>query len=199
MNWLAHLRLASGPPLVRLGNLCGDFVRGADLAALHPELQRGIVQHRAIDRYVDAHPLVRQSRARVPAPWQRFSGALCDLFFDHFLARDWAAHGGGQPLAQFAAGTYAALEAHAPLLPPRLQAALPFLRQEDWLGCYASLDGIDAILQRMARRSERRQPLASAGAALRADYAGFAADFAALWPDLLAAAPRLTAAAVDRE
>jgi acyl carrier protein phosphodiesterase len=30
----------------------------------HPELQRGITQHRAIDQFVDAHPIVRASRAR---------------------------------------------------------------------------------------------------------------------------------------
>ena len=48
MNWLAHLRLAPSSPLVRLGNLAGDFVRGVDTAALHPDLPRGIAQHRAV-------------------------------------------------------------------------------------------------------------------------------------------------------
>ena len=27
MNWLAHLRLAPDKPLLRIGNLAGDFVR----------------------------------------------------------------------------------------------------------------------------------------------------------------------------
>ena len=39
MNWLAHLRLAPDEPLVRLGNLAGDFVRGVDLHQRHPSLR----------------------------------------------------------------------------------------------------------------------------------------------------------------
>jgi acyl carrier protein phosphodiesterase len=71
MNWLAHLRLAPNEPLLRLGNLAGDFVRGTDVAALHPELQRGVRMHRAIDRFVDAHPVAVRARQRLQPPSPR--------------------------------------------------------------------------------------------------------------------------------
>ncbi|HEX5054844.1 MAG TPA: DUF479 domain-containing protein, partial [Planctomycetota bacterium] len=74
MNWLAHLHLAPTAPLLRLGNLCGDFVRGIELASLHGDLQRGIAQHRAIDAFVDAHAVVRRSRQRLQARFRRFGG-----------------------------------------------------------------------------------------------------------------------------
>ena len=61
MNWLAHLRLAPDEPLVRLGNLAGDFVRGVDVSSLHPDVRRGVLQHRAIDRFVDDHSVHRRS------------------------------------------------------------------------------------------------------------------------------------------
>src|SRR5262245_60018569 len=152
MNWLAHLRLAPAAPLLRLGNLCGDFVLGVDLGTLHPELQRGIAQHRAIDRFVDAHPMVRSSRARLDPGFRRFSGVLIDVFYDHFLARDWPLHGHGGTLTEFAAMVHTLLDTHAALLPWRLQQAAPWMRSQAWLVSYADVDGIEAVLQRMARR-----------------------------------------------
>lgn len=190
MNWLAHLRLAPEAPLLRLGNLCGDFVRGVDLSTLPADLQRGIHQHRAIDRFVDGHPLVRRARGRLPAPFRRLSGVLVDVFFDHFLARDWAIHGDGSTLREFADGSYELLQRHVAVLPPRLSRAVPAMRREDWLASYAELAGIDAILQRMARRLSRPTGLELGGELLRADYTALGLDFAEFWPVLVAAAAR---------
>ncbi len=185
MNWLAHLRLAPNAPLLRLGNLCGDFVRGVDLATLHPELQRGIAQHRAIDRFVDAHPIVRRSRQRLDPHCRRFAGVFVDVFFDHFLARDWSQLGEGGTLAEFVAAMHALLLEHALLLPPRLQHVLPWMQRETWLTSYARLDGIDAVLQRMARRVARPTPLGDGVQQLRAHYRDLGCDFAAFWPELV--------------
>jgi acyl carrier protein phosphodiesterase len=193
MNWLAHLRLAPPDPLLRLGNLCGDFVRGVDLSTLPPALQQGIHQHRAIDRFVDGHPLVARARGRLPAQFRRLSGVLVDVFFDHFLARDWAIHGDGRTLREFADGSYELLERHAEVLPPRLLRAVPTMRREDWLASYAELAGIDAILARMARRLSRPAGLESGGELLRASYGSLGGDFAEFWPELAAEAGRSTA------
>ncbi|MBX3465098.1 MAG: DUF479 domain-containing protein [Planctomycetes bacterium] len=194
MNWLAHLRLAPAAPLLRLGNLCGDFVRGFDLASLHADLRRGIAQHRAVDAFVDAHPGVRRSRDRLPPPWRRFAGVLVDVFHDHFLARDWDRLGIGGPLPAFAAAVHADLRAHRDLLPPRLQQALPWLEAEQWLVGYAGLQGIDTVLRRMSRRSPRAAPLAEGAALLEVHYTALESDFAALWPELVAFARRLEVA-----
>lgn len=193
MNWLAHLRLAPADPLVRLGNLCGDFVRGVDLATLPAPLQQGIHQHRAIDRFVDGHPLVQRSRARLQPPFRRIAGVLVDVFFDHYLARDWAQHGDGGSLREFADATYALLERHAAVLPGRLAGAVPAMRGQDWLASYAELDGIDAILARMDRRLSRPTGLRDGGALLRQHYGELGADFAAFWPLLAAEAERVAA------
>ncbi|MFM1870627.1 MAG: Acyl carrier protein phosphodiesterase [Planctomycetota bacterium] len=186
MNWLAHLRLAPDRPLLRIGNLAGDFVRGVDLATLHPELVRGVHQHRAIDAFVDAHPAVRAARGLVPNPWSRFAGVLVDVYFDHFLAAAWDRLGDGGALPRFAAARYDELEVHAELLPPRLQRALPYLRAEDWLASYAELDGLAMILARMSRRSDKLAPLAEAWRPLADDPVRYAEAFAVLWPELTA-------------
>lgn len=193
MNWLAHLRLAPAEPLLRLGNLCGDFVRGVDVATLAPALQQGIRQHRAVDAFVDRHPIVRRSRARLDAPFRRLAGVLVDVFYDHYLARDWAALGDGRPLPEFAADVHALLREHEALLPPRLAAVRPWMEAQGWLAGYAQVDGIDAVLRRMAARLQRPTPLGDGAAQLRVHYDALADDFAAFWPELAAFARTLPA------
>lgn len=185
MNWLAHLLLAPAEPRLRIGNLAGDFVRGVDLETLHPAIRAGVWMHRAVDRFVDAHAVVKVARQRCDGPERRFAAVLVDVFFDHCLARCWSTYGEGD-LAAFAVARYAELATHAAELPPRLREVLPWLVAEDWLTAYASDEGLERILARMAARSPRRSVLAGTGAVLRRHRRAFDADFAALWPELRA-------------
>lgn len=185
MNYLAHLRLAPDDPMLRLGNLLGDFMRGVDMASLPPPLQRGVAQHRAIDRFTDRHPLFRQSRARLPAPFRRFGGVLVDVYYDHFLARHWDRFGDGGPLGEFTQRAYRELGALAQWLPPRLAQAAPRMREGDWLLGYRELHAIDDVLARMARRLRHDNPLAQGGEPLRSCYGELQSDFEAFFPALL--------------
>lgn len=186
MNWLAHLRLSPPNPLVRLGNLAGDFVQGVALDTLPEDLQAGIALHRAIDQFVDAHPVVVAAKARLEPPFRRFGGVLLDVFFDHFLARDWRHHGDGRPLPAFLADVHGDLRAHYAVLPAPLQRVAPRFCADGWLEGYASIDGIERVLGLMAGRLSRPTPLAEGAVLLRADQAAFERDFAALWPELSA-------------
>ncbi len=194
MNWLAHLRLAPAAPLVRVGNLAGDFVRGVDTALLHDDVRAGIEQHRAIDRFVDAHTVVRRARGRFEPPFRRFAGVLVDVYFDHFLASGWDRFGDGRPLTQFVDDVHDLLARNEAHLPPRLRSVLPWMRRERWLFEYSTLAGIDAVLERMAGRVPRPTPLAAGGEILRRERAAFAADFDELWPELERFAATLSAA-----
>jgi acyl carrier protein phosphodiesterase len=185
MNYLAHMLLAGPSPQALLGNLAGDFLRGADAAVLAPVLHEGIALHRAVDRFTDAHPLVMRSRGRLNPGWRHYRGVLVDVFYDHFLAADFERIA-GEPLSNFAARVYAALEDHAALLPPRLQRAAPVMVRHDWLNAYAWLEGLEEVLRGMGRRTRRGVPLHQAVGELRAGYAGFRADFDGFFPQLRA-------------
>ncbi|MBL8735704.1 MAG: DUF479 domain-containing protein [Planctomycetes bacterium] len=186
MNWLAHLRLSPSKPLVRLGNLAGDFVQGVELATLPEDLQAGVALHRAIDRFVDAHPVVVAAKARLQPPFRRFGGVLLDVFFDHFLARDWQHLGDGRALPTFLADVHDDLRTHHAVLPVPLQRVAPRFCADGWLEGYASVDGIARVLGLMAGRLSRPTPLADGAALLREEHAVFERDFAALWPELSA-------------
>jgi acyl carrier protein phosphodiesterase len=185
VNWLAHLRLAPAEPLVRIGNLAGDFVRGVDITTLHLELQRGVRQHRAIDRFVDGHAVFRSARGRFAERSHRFAGVALDVFFDHYLARDWRLHGDGQPLADFVDDVHRDLDRYRDLLPLDLGHLHDRMAENRWLTMYGTVEGIDRVLRAMSRRSRRSSPLATIGMELRRNYEAFDDDFRELWPELL--------------
>ena len=176
MNFLAHAWLAGDAPADRLGGLMGDFVKGALPAGLPPDVAEGVRLHRQIDVFADTHPAFLRSRARISPARRRVAGVMVDMFYDHFLARHWARFH-AEPLERFSVAMYALMDANGALLPPRLAAILPRMRESDWLGSYRSADVIAMALDRMAQRLRRANPLTGSGTELLADYAGFEADF----------------------
>lgn len=189
MNYLAHALLAGPDDDYRLGGLLGDFVKGplANAGGHLPEnVLAGIVLHRRIDSFADAHAAFRASRGRVSAERRRYSGIMIDLFYDHFLARHWASFS-AQPLPSFAANVYTLLASQADLLPKKLAEILPCMRRDDWLGSYRELSGVSLALDRMAEhRLKRANPLGGAGAELAAAYRDFERDFLDFFPAALA-------------
>jgi acyl carrier protein phosphodiesterase len=59
VNYLAHLFLADSTPASMTGNLMADFVKGDAMLTLPPEVQAGVRQHRAIDRFTDTPPDIK--------------------------------------------------------------------------------------------------------------------------------------------
>ncbi|HSC81793.1 MAG TPA: ACP phosphodiesterase [Chitinolyticbacter sp.] len=182
MNYLAHLYLAGDAAADHVGGLMGDFVRGPLPGVLPPDLAAGVALHRAIDAWADTHPAFQASRARVSPVRRRVAGIMVDLFYDHFLARDWARYH-EQPLTGFTAMAYAEMAARGDELPDRLAQVLPNMRQYDWLASYADVANVSYALDRMAQRLRQPNPLAGAGEELLRDYTGFAADFVLFLPD----------------
>jgi acyl carrier protein phosphodiesterase len=184
MNFLAHLHLSDGSDEGLLGGLMGDFVKGPLDDRYPAGIMRGIALHRRIDTFTDAHPVVHRSKARVSAERRRYAGIMVDMFYDHFLARDWARYS-NEPLSAFTKRTYEVLEDNHGLLPERLQRMAPWMIRGDWLGSYARVGAIGDSLDGMSRRMKRENRLAGSVEELEALYADFARDFGEFFPDLV--------------
>jgi acyl carrier protein phosphodiesterase len=189
MNYLAHMFLSDGTPEGLIGNLAGDFVRGVDVSSLSSSMRAGVVLHRAVDRFTDSHPLVKRSRERLPESWRHYRGVLVDVFYDHFLARDFSSYA-SEPLDAFAARVYRALRANHDSLPPRLQSASPVMIERDWLRAYTHVEGLRIVLQGMSRRAKRPIALHDSVASLVEHYPGFESDFKSFFPELVQFASR---------
>lgn len=184
MNWLAHLYLSEPNPAFRIGNLLPDLAPPSALSGLSPDMLRGVKQHRRIDAFTDTHPVVRRSISRVNPDFRRFGGILVDVFYDHFLARDWQSFS-PIPLHAFAAEIYDSFDRHRPEIPSEAMVHLEHMRERDWLYAYREIDGIWAALSRLGLRLRRPTPLGNAISVLRDNYDDLHADFSAFFPEIV--------------
>ena len=189
MNWLAHVFLSEPNVEFQLGNLLADVVTGPQRAAMSAEFMRGAACHKAIDAFTDAHPVVKRSRSRISSEHRRFSGVLVDVFYDYFLARDWARYS-SLALAEYTADFYARARAHPMALPPDARTLLDRIVRHDLLGSYARIAGVERALRRLSTYLEsrwRKQFALERGVRDLLDHeAAFAADFNEFFPALQA-------------
>ena len=188
MNYLAHAFLSRSSPELLIGGLLGDFVKGRErLQQYSPAVRAGILLHRAIDRYTDAHPTVHTSCALISPARRRFAAILVDVFYDHFLARHWQRYT-EQPLEDFTRQVYATLLPRMASYPERLQRLLPRMAADDWLASYAEIESVDAALHGIARRFQRfprATMLADGVQELLHNYAALEQHFLDFFPELL--------------
>lgn len=182
MNFLAHALLAGDAPALIVGGVAGDWIKGHLPGTLPADLAKGVALHRAIDSYSESHPAFRRSRARVSAERRRYAGVLVDVFYDHLLAKNWAAAGHQQPLHEYCEAVYRLIRNRLNELPISSHAALTLMAREDWLSSYARIEGIADVLVRMSRRARQPNPLANGEQEFLADVDGFTGDFNA-WLD----------------
>lgn len=183
MNHLAHAALSGPDADILLGSLLGDFWRGAPDPGWPAGVRSGVVLHRKIDVYTDSHPEVGALRATFDAPWRRYAGILIDVYFDHALARDWAAYG-GEPLADFSRRVRDVLARHADWLPTELNRFARYFEAHGLFGAYAQRATIEQVLAGISRRLRRPNPLAAAGPPLWLHARRLDAAFARFFPDL---------------
>ncbi len=186
MNYLAHLYLAEDHAASRIGNLLGDFLTGRpETLELPPPVVAGIVRHRTVDRFTDDHPVVVRSRRLFTGPRRRFANAILDIGFDHFLASAWTdLH--PLPLRSFLDRFYDDLRTHRAWLPPEIADNLDERIADDWLGHYGTLEGLQEVFNRVARRRPACASIATALEDFRPHRDELETAFFSLLPDLRA-------------
>jgi acyl carrier protein phosphodiesterase len=188
LNYLAHLFLAENNAASRVGNLLGDFVTGRpeSLRGRFPDdVLKGIVRHRAIDRFTDSHHVTARMKEFVAPARRRFSGVIADLIHDHFLTRHWPDYR-DEPLQGFAATCNAALREYRGLLPPELGETLEERIEDRWLEQYGTDEGLDRVFRRVALRNPLFAPIRHGLEDLRNHRQEFEAGFREFFPDLIA-------------
>lgn len=152
MNFLAHAYLSFGNKEVLIGNMISDFVKGKAQYDFIAGIQKGIVLHRSIDAYTDAHPEVKRAKEYFRSSYRLYSGPIIDILFDHFLAVDTKQF---SPLGldNFTRNVYKTLNEYAAHLPLRSVPAFTYMQAENWLLNYQSKEGIAKSIRGMVRRS----------------------------------------------
>ena len=184
MNFLAHIYLSFDQPEITLGNFFADHIRGNKYQHLPKMVQNGILLHREIDTFTDSHAVPKQSSKRLHKNYSHYSRVIVDIFYDHFLAKNWKAYS-PIPLKDYVAQFYDLLEANFGLLPVSTQKMMPYMIADNWLYNYANLDGISRVLDGMNRRTKNRSKMNFAIVDLEEHYVDFENEFTAFFEELI--------------
>ena len=184
MNYLAHLFLSDGTPESLIGNLLGDFAKGSIENIYSLKIIEGIYLHRKIDSFTDSHPIFRSSKRLIGVDRRRFSGIMIDVFYDHFLAKNWSNYS-SIPLAEFTNNVYQVLLENQKILPDRLKNILPDMIAHDWLASYRETAAINRAINGLSRRIKRQNNLFGGVEELFLNYQQLQADFSMFFPELI--------------
>ncbi|WP_430966911.1 ACP phosphodiesterase [Spongiimicrobium sp. 2-473A-2-J] len=184
MNFLAHIYLSFDDDQVTIGNFIADSIRGNRYDHLPKQVQKGILLHRAIDTYTDAHATVRKSTKRLHRNYSHYSGVIVDIFYDHFLAKNWSSYS-PTPLKEFVENFYDLLEDNYTLLPEGIKRMMPYMIADNWIYNYAKMEGIGRVLNGMNRRTKNRSKMNFAILDLEEHYSEFESEFTSFFEELI--------------
>ncbi len=191
MNYLAHLYLSGSNDQLKIGNFIADHVKGSVIENYSGDVLAGIHFHRLIDSFTDQHPVVSISNARLRPDFRKYAPVISDVFFDHFLARNWSAYH-HLPLEKFAENSYTLMRSNEQLLPVRAVYMLNYMESQNWLVHYASIEGIEKALTGLSKRTRFISNMDKAHLFLQEHYQDFENDFELFFKDI-----RLYVSALD--
>ncbi|MEM5565140.1 ACP phosphodiesterase [Psychroserpens sp. AS72] len=185
MNFLAHIFLSNNDNQITIGNFIADGIRGKRYKKYPIDIQKGILLHRQIDTFTDAHPTVRLSTKRLHKNYGHYSGVIVDILYDHFLAKNWKQYS-DIPLPEYIERFYDLLENNYETLPVRIQKMMPHMISDNWLLSYAKIEGIQKVLNGMNRRTKNRSGMHTATVELQEYYTEFEEEFTSFFEELIA-------------
>lgn len=162
-----------------------DSVHGKRYLDYSGDLQKGILLHRFIDTFTDAHPIYRQSRRRLYEKYGHYAGVIMDIVYDHFLAKNWNSYS-EVDLVDYSAQFYQSLQDNFEFLTPKAQNLLPYMINQNWLVQYASLQGLETILFQMDHRTKNRVHMHEAIAEVQLYYSELEQEFTQFMNELKA-------------
>ncbi|CAM1346726.1 ACP phosphodiesterase [Tenacibaculum insulae] len=183
MNFLAHLYLSGNNTELMIGNFIADHIKGNKFDHFNEEIKKGILLHREIDTYTDAHEIVRKSKRRLHERYRHYDGVIIDIFYDHFLAKNWQKYS-AIPLNIYAKSVYQLLQENIEILPEKTQGILPYMIQYNWLYNYQFAKGIQLVLNGMNKRTQGKSQMNLASEDLLIHYQLFEDDFTLFFEDL---------------
>jgi len=151
LNYLAHIFLSGDDGSLQVGNFIGDFVKGSKLNSYPDRIRDGIRLHRGIDSFTDSHEVVRETVAFLRPDFGRYSAILVDMYFDYFLALDFAVYSPDESLKRFSMRFYFSVLIRYRHLPERVKGFIFHFVFTNRLTTYSTADGLKESLEIMAR------------------------------------------------
>lgn len=182
MNFLAHLYLSGNDEQLMIGNFIADSVKGSAYNNYPEGIRKGILLHRAIDFYSDNHPVFLKSVERLRPNYHKYAGVIVDIFYDHFLAKNWNLYS-DVPLEEYADKVHKLMLKNILHLPARPLMFLRYAIKTNRFVTYGTLEGMEEVLFGMSRRMQFRSNMELAGKDLKEHYLLFEREFTVFFGD----------------
>ena len=166
-----------------VGNFIADHIKGNQFTHLDTKIQQGIKLHRQIDTYTDAHKITRISKRRLHKRYGLFSGIIIDIFYDHYLAKNWNNYS-VIPLKIYVNSVYNLINSYRIVLPEKTLQMIPYMVKYNWLYNYKYKEGIKSVLDGMNKRTKNKGQIDLAINDLRLLDKDFEKDFESFFYDL---------------
>ena len=160
-----------------------DGIRGKDYLNFPDDVKKGILIHRAIDSFTDAHLIYRKSKHRLHEKYGHYSGVIMDILYDHFLAKNWNNYS-DKDLEIYIDNFYTILKNNQEILTEKTKNLLPIMIKNNWLASYKTVEGIEKILFQMDNRTKNRAKMQEAIVELNFFYTEFENEFTAFFKEL---------------
>lgn len=184
MNFLAHAYLAHPSVPLIIGNFIGDFVKGKQIEQYDDGISEGIIMHRKIDTFTDNHAVFKQSKNRIRENYNHYSGVIIDLYYDHFLAKNWDEYS-EISLLSFTTDLYGIILEQEHIVPEKARYMLPFMVKSNWLLNYGTIEGIHRSLTGLSRRTNFKSGMEHASNDLVKHYKELENDFREFFPEII--------------
>jgi acyl carrier protein phosphodiesterase len=183
VNYLAHSYLSFGKNEVIIGNFIADSMHGNNFSGLPAGVVKGIMLHRKIDSYTDSHPVYLSSKHRFRKEFDKYSGVLMDIMYDHFLAKNFDLYS-SVPLQEYVTGIYKVLRDNFEFLPENAKRFYGYMTERNIFYHYSSLEGIETVLTHLSHRIRHRYELQLAMPTLKREYEEIEAEFSVFFDEL---------------
>ncbi|MDF2448493.1 MAG: phosphodiesterase [Bacteroidota bacterium] len=185
MNYLAHSFLSYNKPELIIGNFIADSLQGNQFEGLTEGIVQGVRLHRKIDSFTDSHPVYLTSKHKFRKDFDKYSGVLMDIIYDHFLARNFHEYS-DKNLQDYASYIYYLLKDHYQFLPENAKRFYGYMTERNILFHYSTLDGIESVLTHLSHRIRHRFELQRAIPILEKEYDVIHEEFRVFFDDLQA-------------
>lgn len=160
-----------------------DSIRGHHYLDYPEEIKKGILLHRYIDTFTDAHPIYRKSKHRLHEKYGHYSGVIMDIVYDHFLAKNWSQYS-NEKLEDYSESFYNLLKENYDALTEKIKGMMPYMIARNWLVSYASIAGLEMILFQMDHRTKNRVNMHEAIVEIQQFYTEFEEEFTLFFDEL---------------
>ncbi|MES2590402.1 MAG: ACP phosphodiesterase [Bacteroidota bacterium] len=183
MNFLSHLYLSGDSEGIIIGNYIADSVKGSAFNNFSADIQKGIIIHRKIDTFTDSHSIVEFSKERLRGKYKKYASVIVDIYYDHYLAKNWNNYS-NITLEVFIQDVYKIITANHSILPEKSAHFTKYMLQHNILFAYSKLEGVNQVLQGMARRTTFESNMEYAIQDLKEHYLLFENEFKLFFPEL---------------